>query len=169
MFRVGIVGHRQFASPLHDAYVARQCRDILSRVRAEHDDAVAVSALAVGADTLFAEAAVELGIPLEVVTPFARYEEDFAARAERARYHGLRRAARSETVLAYAARSDAAYVAAMNWIVDGCDLLVAVWDGRAGVTGSAVLRARRLSRDWYHLNPAGPGPTFHARAAGRGD
>jgi hypothetical protein len=167
MFRVSVVGHRQLGAPWLDVYVSRQCGRILARARAAHPDVVAVSALAVGADTLFAEAAVALGIPLEVVRPFARYEEDFAAGHALARYRALRRAARAEARLAYAIRSDAAYAAAMDWIVDGCDLLVAVWDGSAGVTGSAVRRAERRGRDWYHLNPAGPSATFNARGPRR--
>jgi hypothetical protein len=82
----------------------------------------AISALAEGADTLFAEAALQLGVPLEIVRPFDRYVDDFATRPSRSRYRGLVEAARRETRLPFAAASVHAYEAAMAWVVRACDL-----------------------------------------------
>jgi hypothetical protein len=116
----------------------------------------AVSALAEGADTEFAEAALDLGLPLEVIRPFARYADDFEVPHARRRYERIRAAARAETTLPFNGRSTAAYVAAMSWIVRRSDLLVAVWDGRwrggAGGTADAVAWAICQQRSWVHVD-----------------
>ena len=115
----------------------------------------AVSALAVGADTLFAEAAVELDVPLHVVTPFAEYETDFVELEARRRHADLRASSASETRLPFTARSDRAYQAAMRWVVDRSDVLLAAWDGRPaagpGGTGDAVSYALATFRPVVHL------------------
>jgi hypothetical protein len=117
---------------------------------------VAVSAIAEGADTLFAEAAVTLGVPLEVVRPFEEYDDDFVDAVARKRYMDLQAVARNEVRFEYASRSLAAYEAAMTWVVRTSDLLLAAWDGLPargpGGTGRAVEEAVRLGRSWIHLN-----------------
>ena len=66
----------------------------------------ALSAIAEGADTLFAEAALELSIPLDIVRPFQDYAADFRKKVARERYEKLRAAARSEKKLHHHERSD---------------------------------------------------------------
>src|SRR5436853_5294315 len=124
MLRLGIVGHRYLAKRETSAFVADQCLAILKQAQAEHTDVVALSAIAEGADTLFAEAALSLNIPLEIVRPFARYAFDFKTTDARRRYEKLHAAARCETRLNHEERSDVAYRAAMNWIVKESDVLV---------------------------------------------
>jgi hypothetical protein len=165
MFCVGIVGHRYLGDARTIRFVSEQCLVILKKARAEHPSVVALSAIAEGADTLFAEAALALDIPLEVVRPFEEYASDFVDASARERYHRLRSAASQETNLPYAGRSDKAYLAAMNWVVGRSDLLVAAWDGLpatgAGGTGDAVRRAISLNRAWIHLNVIDLSVTLH--------
>jgi hypothetical protein len=156
VFHIGIVGHRYLADQETVAFVSDQCLHILKEARSKHPEVVALSAIAEGSDTLFAEAALSLGIPLEIVRPFDDYVADFETPAARKRYEQLRAAAKTETLLAHQERSDAAYGAAMDWIVRKCDLLVIVWDGLPalgpGGTGSAVKEASQLHRAWLHLD-----------------
>ena len=158
MFRIGIVGHRYLASSEAIAFVADQSLAVLKRAQRQQSDVVALSAIAAGADTLFAEAALRLNIPLEIVRPFANYETDFETASARSHYDQLREAALSETKLPYEQRSSAAYEAAMNWIVTQSDLLVVAWDGLpaegAGGTGDAVKQVLELNRPWLHLDVA---------------
>jgi hypothetical protein len=60
----------------------------------------AFSALAQGADTLFAEAAVSLHIPLHIITPFRNYETDFSG-AYRNRYRLMKSKAVAEITSSY--------------------------------------------------------------------
>jgi hypothetical protein len=154
--RVGIVGHRVFESAGAAQFAADCCAAIL-RNRVESDQRpTAVSALAEGADSSFAEAALDLGLRLEVVRPFACYADDFATPEARELYERLRAAAHEEITLRFTHRSTAAYVAAMNWIVRRSQLLVAVWDGRSrrgpGGTADAVSQAVSEAREWVHID-----------------
>jgi hypothetical protein len=156
MFYVGIVGHRYFADQGTETFVREECTGILKQAKVDHGELVALSALAEGADTLFAEAALALGIPLEIVRPFRDYNSDFETTLSRERYEKFRAVARMETKAAYESRSDLAYQAAMRWIVEKSDYLVVVWDGLqpegAGGTGDAAKRARLLNKSWTHLD-----------------
>lgn len=156
MFHLGIVGHRYLKNDEATAFVAQQSLFILRRMQTEHLDLIALSAIAEGADTLFAEAAISLDIPLEIVRPFRDYAADFETASARARYEKLRALAQKEELLPFDKRSDAAYVAGMNWIVARSDFLVVAWDGQPAVgpggTGDAVSLITALSRPWVHLD-----------------
>ena len=164
-FRIGIVGHRYLANKDTIAFVSSACSAFLKQFQAEHKNVVALSALAEGADTLFAEAAVALHIPLQIVRPFQEYATDFSILSAKNSYERLRLSASNETSLEYIGRSNDAYLAGMHWIVDRCNLLVAVWDGSPakglGGTGDAVERAVLMNRDWIHLDVVDLSVTYH--------
>jgi hypothetical protein len=164
-FSIGIAGHRNIANAKTAAFVFENCFDVLKRLKREHKDVVALSALAEGADTLFGEAAVALNIPLRIVRPFRQYASDFTSPSAKRRYHRLRSRAYRESKLAYTGRSDAAYLEGMYWIVDNSDLVVAVWDGSSsrgsGGTGDAVDRAILMNRDWIHLDVSELSVIYH--------
>ncbi len=157
---VGVAGHRRFADPATGRFVRRGCQAILRQVGQGSPGCVALSPLAEGADTLFAEAALGLGLALDVVRPYAAFGEDFTTAQARRRYGLLRGAARRRHDLAFAGPSDEAFEAAMNRVVEHCDLLVVAWDGGSpggrGGTAHAVRRAIALGRPWIHLD------TLHA-------
>jgi hypothetical protein len=153
--RLGIVGHRRL-DPAASAFVVASSLALLDGERAISRDVVAVSALAEGADTLFAEAALARGVPLEVVRPFDDYADDFGSERSRSRYEMLAAAARRETRLPFSASSTRAYETAMRWVADTCDVLVAAWDGvptrRRGGSADAVRHAERIGRPVVHLD-----------------
>ena len=166
--RVGIVGHRRLDSA-RSWFVSSECKRILKEIAQTRSPMIAVSAIAEGADTLFAEVAVTLGIPLEVVRPFDSYDSDFIDIPARNRYSKLRALAQNEVRMRYASRSTVAYESAMVWVVKTSDLLLAAWDGYPangpGGTGSAVEEAVRLQRPWIHLNTSDFTMTRHLHAA----
>jgi len=154
---IGITGHRNLPQDALE-FVQEQIEMIIKQIKVEHTEGVvAVSALAIGADQLFAEVALEQGIPLEVVIPFKGYEQDFGAGEEREHFESLRRQANVEHLMVFAARSDEAYLAAGRWVVEHTDLLVAVWDGKPaagrGGTGDIVEYARQLGKPCWCINP----------------
>lgn len=143
LFRVGVTGHRSVSDPDD---VARACRTVLQEILGLHPRAVVCSALAPGADCICAEQALELGIPLEAVIPYAGYLRDFATPAERATYERLRAAAHV-IAMPYEEPNDGNYLSAGIWILDHARMLVAIWDGheaprRPGGTADLVARAR---------------------------
>jgi hypothetical protein len=163
--RVGVTGHRKLgADPLTSWYVTAQCVRLLDRLgdlaRLRPAELVAYSALAVGADQLFAQAALGLGLPVVGVLPFADYPADFKG-ADRERFDDLLRRCRSIERLPPKRRSSRAYFAGGKWVVDAVDYLVAVWDGRpaAGTGGTAdvVVYAEKKGRPVFRIDPTAAG------------
>ncbi len=157
-FHIGITGHRHLGDAAD--WVADTLRTCLYDLRTEHGpDLVAYSALAIGSDTLFAEAALELDMRLEAVIPFEQYANDFEPGPARDRFDPLLARAAAVHSLPHTPRSCKAYLAAGKWIVDRSDILLAVHDGRPpnptkGGTAEAVDYAYRSSRRICAINPA---------------
>lgn len=149
---IGVVGHRNLDERAQ-AFTASICASVLdARPRC------ALSALAVGADTLFAQAALRRDVTLHAFRPHDDYASDFAdSSAALAEYRRLSAAATRATHLPFGGRSDAAYRAAMRAIVDLSDVLVAVWDGHdsdaVGGTADTVRYARARGRRMIVVDP----------------
>jgi hypothetical protein len=122
-----------------------------------------VSALAEGADTITAEAALKAGWRLDACLPFARdeYAHDFADYESREKFETLLAAATSTFALAGdRANADVAYEAVGRVVLDQSDILLALWDGDAGRGrgGTARVVAEAVSR---HI------PVLHIDISGR--
>lgn len=155
MIRVGIVGHR-FLKQKEASFAAVQCREILKEMQEEHDVIVACSAIAEGADSIFAEAALALNIPLDIVLPFDEYEFDFVEEKALDTFRSLKAAASSITQLPFGPRSNDAYEEGMHWILNGTDIIVAVWNGETnggrGGTSDAVKHILNDGLDWIYID-----------------
>ncbi len=155
-FRIGGSGHQNLGEEATQHFVAQQFRDLLSTYREREHAVVFLSALAKGADQLFVQIALELGIPVEIVLPCAEYETIFSTEAERCDYHRLLLAAQKHHYLPSQHCSDAAFLAAGQWIVDQSDLVIAAWNGLPpqgqGGTGDVVAYARFRGRPFVHVH-----------------
>jgi hypothetical protein len=153
--RVGVVGHRSLSAD-HASFAEHVCCRLFADLLHRGLRVTALSALAEGADTVFASAAVVCGAPLEVVEPHGQYRDDFTTRQAQADFALMRAAAGHRTLMPYPRRSDGAYQAAMRWVADRSDLLVAVWDGRpsdrVGGTAETIGYARALNRSILHVH-----------------
>lgn len=140
--RVGVTGHRAIP-PSVLPYVRSALRDRFSRTDVELE---ALSCLAAGADQLFADIALAHGVPLTAVIPGMDYEAHLGDEEARSTYRRLLRSCTTRVDLPRQPTHEQAYFAAGRWIVDHCDHLVAVWDGRPargkGGTGDVVAYAR---------------------------
>ncbi len=113
--------------------VLRQLSDVLSAKREMHPDLVVASGLALGAETMGAEAALAAGVPYVVVLAFEGLETRWPAPSRR-RFAELRQQATQEFVLASAAPADGeAFGKAMRrrdtWFMRNCDEAVLVRRG----------------------------------------
>jgi hypothetical protein len=161
MTTIAITGHRRLNEP---EVVRAQLTQLLADYKARYPATVALSALAAGADSIFAEEAIKLQIPLRYVLPFELnvYEEDFSVSEL-----SILRALLAHNQQAYEIVStlkdtmpeakNEAYMAVGKRLVDECDVLVAVWDGQPaagkGGTGDVVAYARRQGKV-VHIIPA---------------
>ncbi|MET0415343.1 MAG: hypothetical protein ABW022_04920 [Actinoplanes sp.] len=123
--RFGVTGHRILPPSIVDR-AARHWRQVLPAGDLLHG----VSNLADGADQLFAAHVLAAGGTLEVVLPCEGYARSLIADDSRTRFEDLRRAAVKVVTMPYPEPSDQAFLAAGQALVDRCDHLFAVWDGR---------------------------------------
>jgi hypothetical protein len=160
---IGVTGHRVLDDP--EAIVA-QVRIVLDELTsAVGPDVVfgVVSPLAEGADRLVASevlarprAVLELAMPM----PTDDYLEDFGTPESRDEFHELRDRASLITVMAPSGRVGA-YAWVGRYVVERCDVLIAVWDGQKangpGGTGEIVelARDRKVPLYWIHADGSG--------------
>jgi tetratricopeptide (TPR) repeat protein len=180
---VGVTGHRVL--PPGDALRARLA-EVLATLRSgslglapapRPGPLVALSALAEGADRLVArlvldetpDGALEVVLPLEIDD----YILDFASDESIAEFRSLLNRAERITILAPGpgpkaratpdeepSRREAAYEAGGYFVVDGCAVLIAIWDGQPargrGGTAEIVAYARQLGRPLVWVQAAPP-------------
>ena len=111
-----------------------------------------ISGMALGWDMALAEAALDLGIPLLAALPF-RGQEARWPEASQARYRGLLARASRIEIVCEGGYSAWKMQARNEWMVDHCDLLLALWDGSSGGTANCVRYARRVERPRLDLWP----------------
>jgi hypothetical protein len=105
-----------------------------------------ISCLARGADSVFAQAVLDLGGKLEVLLPAAGYREQKVKPDQAPQFDELTRRATTVRVMPFEEANRAAYEATNEVLVSTCDTLFAVWDGQSnidkGSTGAVVEYAR---------------------------
>jgi len=145
--RVALTGHRTLSIAEY-GFAEEELVRLAVKLRDEHGTTTAISGMAVGADALWADAALQAGLQLWAYIPFPQQEEDRRWTAEdRADWAHLRSRAEREVVLGdhydvrlLHARNDA--------MLRDADLLIAVCDPRrtVGGTASTLKKARKAAK-----------------------
>ncbi|MDQ2707688.1 MAG: hypothetical protein M3Z25_08665 [Actinomycetota bacterium] len=149
---VGVTGH----SNLTDRSAEVVHREIVNVLRPRANGLVGMTCLARGADQVFADAVLDLGGALEVIIPAKDYFSNIADPISRRRCDAYLNAATSTVTLDFDTSGGPAYLAASRYLVDHCDLLLAVWDGSsASGTADAVDYARKRGRSTVVVWPRG--------------
>lgn len=156
-YRVAVTGHWSLGDAATIAFVTQAFAALLAQLLREHQEGlVALSGLALGADTLFAEAALAQGIPLEACIANSAVIEKYAPGPERDQHFRLRARSRSVHELPFTERSAESYLALGRWLVDNSDLLIAAWNGedpaKPGGTGDVVAMALAAGRPVLHVH-----------------
>jgi hypothetical protein len=155
MTRIGFTGHQGLTSSTRRDVAAA----ISGLVTQSTEPLVGLTSLAEGSDQIFAFSILAAGGQLHVVIPCQGYEQTFATGDVRNTYTALLSLATAVTALPHAEPSEDAYLAAGQHIVERCDTLIAVWDGRPAVgkggTGDIVDYARNRIVDYRVIWPQG--------------
>jgi len=172
-FRIGVTGHRDLADP--DALRA-PIREALLRLTKNVPVApgaglalVVVSALAEGADRLVAqEVLADFDARLEVALPMAAgaYAEDFKTEASKQEFRCLLAQASDTWQVPGELDREAAYERAGRYMVDRCDVIIAVWDGEksqgrggtAEIVGYAQEHGTPIA--WVHTKGGPPAVSY---------
>ena len=174
---IGAAGHRKIGDGSRiEAAVAAAVRDVsvlVPRMRNTDLALTVLSPLAEGADRIVARAVLKVpGSRLEVVLPMDRdaYEGDFASAESRREFDGLVAEASAVRRINGAASRTDAYVRAGRFVVDHCDILIAVWDGGPaegpGGTAEVVAYARSLGCPLIWMDPTSEGKAHYEPGKG---
>lgn len=160
--KIGVTGHRDLTERTV-ALVIRAVEELLMG----YADLVGVTALAEGADQLFADSVLTLGGELEVIVPSVEYR---SLREDIGEYDRLLNRASRVTRLPYPDDGPNAHMAAGLVVIERSDLVLAVWDGQAARafagTADFVEYARREGVPVTVIWP--PGASRHEPGARRG-
>jgi hypothetical protein len=151
MIRIGVTGHRILAN---QEKIRLRIGDVLNRLNTSfhENEWEIVSALAEGADCLFVEEAMnQLSAHLVAVLPLSvsEYLNEFHYASNKSAFELLLSNAKNIVRIDQKALREESYLEAGRYIVDHCDILVAIWDGEKaqgiGGTGDIVKLARQSS------------------------
>lgn len=127
IFRVGVTGHRNLSNYNAIMLLERIITE-LTQLKANRKHVQLITSIAEGADQLCAQIGLSLGYELICPLPFQRYRQDFSGRALEIYDFLLQQASHSFNVAEESDRN-AAYLSAGKYVVNHCDVLIAIWDG----------------------------------------
>lgn len=109
--------------------------------------------MALGVDQWAAEICIELQIPFTPVIPFEGQEKVWPEASQRHYWDIMAHAATPIPVVTSEKYRRSAFQIRNVWVVNNCDLLLAVWDGTEGGTKNCVDYAEKQGRAIIRLNP----------------
>lgn len=164
---IGVTGHRRLKN---ETPLAKEAAAVLEKIKKHFPPQIGhsvaftvISPLAEGADRLVARVVLERSDgQLEVVTPMEKeeYAADFSRPGSREEFERLFSKAGSFRRLPSSGSRTEAYAKAGRYVVDHCDVLIAIWDGRAGDGEGGTAETVRYARKRRC-------PLFWIRADGR--
>jgi uncharacterized phage-like protein YoqJ len=141
-----------------EQWVRSSLRTLLKQMSSRQEDLLAITGLALGVDTIFAEICVELSIPFIGAVPFKGQESRWPDESQHV-YRMLLKAASEVVVVdelpAYHSDHFMGKMDRRNrWMLDQSEMTIAVWDGSSGGTGNTVALAKKMrGRKILRLNP----------------
>lgn len=111
-----------------------------------------ITGMALGIDQWSAMVAHKLGIAYLAAIPFEGQECRWPPQSQ-ITYRLLRKLASEEVIVSEGSYTIAKMQVRNEWMVDNCDLLIAVWDGSKGGTGNCVQYANSVNRKILRIDP----------------
>lgn len=112
-----------------------------------------ISGMAIGVDMIFATLALRLEIPLIAAVPFKGQESRWNKETQQFYHIILNHPFTTTHILSEGDFAVWKMHRRNEWMVDNCDLLIAVWDGSEGGTGSCVKYAEKKRKKIIYINP----------------
>jgi uncharacterized phage-like protein YoqJ len=151
---VAFTGHRPdklggYKLP-NDTYI-RVCKKIDAALKELKPEKI-ITGMALGVDQWAAMIAHKLNIPYLAAIPFEGQENAWPAHSQ-ATFRLLRKLAAEEKIICEGGYSPDKMQVRNIWMVDNCDVLIAVWDGTKGGTGNCVEYAKSINKEIYYIDP----------------
>ena len=153
--KIAITGHRPHKLGNDYQLVSDLIMDIKQIIQTQIDTYMPdtlITGMALGIDTLFAMIAIENGIPFIAAVPF-KGQESMWPQTSRKAYLNLINQAKEIVVVSEGNFTVHKMQLRNQWMVDNCDILLAVWDGSSGGTANCVKYAIAQGKQIVHINP----------------
>ena len=160
--RIGVTGHRILPHLQATTDTVQQVLQLVQKIAIEqtgHKKITVVSPLAEGADRLVVREALKLvGTTLETPLPLEAedYLTDFDSPESKEEFKKLLKQSQDILILPPKSRRNLAYQAVGRYVVDHCDIVITIWNGRnargPGGTAEIVEYARKKKKPliWIH-------------------
>ncbi len=152
--KVGITGHQNLVSE----NIERWVRAKISEAIDQFGTVEGYSSLAKGADQVFATVLLEKHQPYVAVFPCENIEDTFDNKTDLKRFRELAKRASRIVVMPFVAPSEKAFFAAGKYVVQNCDIVLAIWNGLParglGGTADVVKYALKKHKPVLHINPS---------------
>lgn len=146
--RIAVTGHRPNKlgneygyDGTYTAFIKNELQIIID----QYNPTQMISGMAQGVDTIWAVLAIKNKIPLVAAIPCVNHDAKWPQKAKDIYATIIKRASKSHYVNGGAYTNTCMQDRNM-WMVDNCDILVAIWDGSSGGTANCVRYARSLRR-----------------------
>lgn len=156
--KIAITGHRpnklgndyNMTSPLMVAIRARIIEIVMKSTNTP-DELTFITGMALGIDTLFATIAINMQIPFIAALPCKVQHVRWPKQAQDKYFDILSKA--YSTTLISEQYTPMCMQQRNEWMVNNCDMLIAVWDGTRGGTMNCVQYAEKVNKPIKFINP----------------
>jgi len=111
-----------------------------------------ISGMALGVDQWAAYIAYKLKIPFIAAVPFEGQEKAWPTKSQ-VTYNTLLSKASEKVIVCDGGYSSSKMQKRNEWMVDHCDILIAVWDGTPGGTANCVKYAQSVNKEIIFIDP----------------
>lgn len=151
---VAFTGHRPdklggYKLP-NDTYI-RVCKKIDAALKELKPEKV-ITGMALGVDQWAAMVAYKLGLPFTAAIPFEGQEKAWPEASQKT-FNLLRRLATEEVIVSSGGYAANKMQIRNEWMVDHCDVLIAIWDGTSGGTANCIEYAKSVNKQIYYIDP----------------
>jgi uncharacterized phage-like protein YoqJ len=130
--------------------VRRDLRDVITKALRKDPETKFISGMAQGVDMIAAEEVLKAKGYLIAAVPFAGQEKKWPPKAQ-AHYKFILDSAHEIRIIFPDGYAPWKLLGRNKWMVDHCDLLVAVWDGSAGGTSHCVQYAQEKKKPYINV------------------
>lgn len=149
---VAFTGHRPDKLGSYEPNeISNKVKGDITKALSELKPEKVISGMALGVDQIAAEVCIDLGIPFIAAVPFLGQESMWPLKSKEHYRYLLSKASDIEVVC------DGGYAAwklqkRNEWMVDNCNLLIAVWNGSDGGTKNCFDYAQKVGRKTFIID-----------------
>lgn len=126
--------------------------DVMKQFLLEKDAVKCISGMALGVDTIFAICAIKSKIYLECAIPCSNHSSKWN-KESRNMYDKILSLAQETTLVTPTTYTNECMQTRNKYMVDNCNLLLAIWDGSTGGTGNCVAYAKSVGKAIHIISP----------------